>query len=132
MLAVLDRVDVLLRYGGYKTSKIILFYDDNDTVRDYFSAALRGFNVPFFCYGEDSTDDSIRMFIQSNSTRIILMPVSALTENVRFYFPPNSQLLVTCGVKVEVKDFILNHILTYGDEDTLSTDFLLPRTPLRR
>ncbi|GAU40101.1 hypothetical protein TSUD_389510 [Trifolium subterraneum] len=118
MLEVLAKVQELLMNGDYKSSKIIILHNDNDVIHDYLDVALKGFDVPFFSYGEESDDNSVRIFIQSD-TRIILMPIGALTENNRFYFPPNSHLLVTFGVQIDRKNFILNHIQTYGSEDTL-------------
>ncbi|PNX83141.1 hypothetical protein L195_g039179 [Trifolium pratense] len=118
-LQVLHRVDQLLMLGCFKSSKIIVLHDDCHLIHHYLHSALNALNIHFFSYGEESNSNSVRTFIESD-TRTILMPIGALTENDRFYFPPNSQLLLTFAVNTEKKNFILNRILTYGeDEDSL-------------
>ncbi|WJX30747.1 hypothetical protein P8452_19250 [Trifolium repens] len=125
-LVVLDRVDRLLM--GYKSSKIIILYQDNEHIRDYLSSALKGLDIPFFCYGDESNANFIRMFLQS-ATRTILLPIGALNDEI-FFFPPNSQLLITSGVKRDEKNFILSRIQTSGEEDTLGSTFFISRNSI--
>jgi hypothetical protein len=111
--------------GGYKFSKIIILHNDA-RIHQVFSASLKGFNIPFFSYGRDSNDNSVRLFIESD-TKTILMPMDASTQATRFYFTLHSQLLVTFGLMHEQKNYILNRIRTYGDENTVFSNFFRAR-----